>query len=79
MESLEGDGGSCLNRRQLDAVQSRTLPWGFSLQRGKLFFFWGGAEISFMDVELMYSAVLISAVHYVIQLYRLIFFLYSFP
>lgn len=62
MGSLEGDGGSCLNRRQLDAVQSRTLPWGFSLQRGKLFFFLGGG-ISFMDVELMYSAVLISAVH----------------
>ena len=43
VESLEGDGGLCLNRGQLDPVQSGKLPWGFRLYRGnmpvKLFFF----------------------------------------
>lgn len=54
---------------------------GVLVYREASYSFLGGAEISFMDVELlMYSAVLISdGPCNVIQLYRLIFFLYSFP
>ena len=81
MESLEGDGGLCLNRGQLDPVQSGKLPWGFRLYRGnmpvKLFFFFFFGKISFMEVELIYGAVLISAVHQrdsVIYIYILFLF-----